>query len=193
MKSGKGDPQQHIRIIQEEVSRADRIITEVMGYAELTEGRVEKINLEEKIRKAVHEALPKGITPGLKVELNLHAPFPPMLMQRRHLTEILVNLLLNAREAMDGKGKIIISARVRNDLAVEIIVADNGPGIETGQLERIFEAYYTTKKRGSGIGLAIVKNNVELYGGTVRAESELGKGTRFILVFPARASLKLNS
>ncbi len=188
LKSGRGDPHQHLRIIREEVSRADRIITEVMGYAELTEGRVEKINLEDKIQTAVARTLPRGLTPALKVELDLHGPFPPMLMQRRHLTEILVNLLQNACEAMDSKGKITIAARVRNDLAVEIVVSDNGPGIAKEQLDRIFEAYYTTKKGGSGIGLAIVKNNVELYGGTVRAESELGKGARFILVFPARVS-----
>lgn len=188
LKSGNGDPQQHLRIIQEEVSRADRIITEVMGYAELTEGRVEKIDLEDKIQTAIAQALPRSLTPSLKVELDLSGPFPPMLMQRRHLTEILTNLLQNAKEAMDSKGRITIAARVRNDLAVEIVVSDNGPGIAKEQLERIFEAYYTTKKGGSGIGLAIVKNNVELYGGSVRAESELGKGTRFILVFPARVS-----
>lgn len=188
LKSGKGDPQQHIRIIQEEVSRADRIITEVMGYAELSEGRVEKINLEDKIQTAIAQALPRSLTPSLKVELDLHGPFPPMLMQRRHLAEILINLLQNAREAMDSTGKITIAARVRNDLAVEIVISDTGPGIAKEQLERIFEAYYTTKSKGSGIGLAIVKNNVELYGGSVRAESELGKGSRFILVFPARVS-----
>jgi signal transduction histidine kinase len=70
-------------------------------------------------------------------------------------------------------------------------VADDGPGIPADKLDRVFEAYFTTKQRGTGLGLAIVKNNVELYGGTVRAESELGKGARFTLVFPAKASLRL--
>lgn len=191
LKTGKGDPQQHLRIIQEEVSRADRIITQVMGYAELTEGRVEKLDLTTKIEQAVKQAFPPGLAPGTKVELDLHGPFPPMLMQRRHLTEILLNLLQNAREALGNRGRVIISARVRRDLATEISVADDGPGISADKLERIFEAYFTTKERGSGLGLSIVKNNAELYGGTVRAESELGKGARFILVFPAKASLKL--
>jgi signal transduction histidine kinase len=125
------------------------------------------------------------------VKLDLHGPFPPLLMQRRHISEILVNLLLNAREALGDKGKITVTAQVRPDQAVEIIVADNGPGIPPDKLGRIFEAYFTTKERGSGLGLSIVKNNAELYGGTARAESELGKGARFSLVFPAKASLKL--
>jgi signal transduction histidine kinase len=193
LKTGKGDPHQHIRIIQEEVSRADRIITQVMGYAELTEGRVEKLDLPTKIEQAVREVFPPGLVSGIKVKQDLHGPFPPMLMQRRHLSEILLNLLQNARESLINEGKITISARTRPDLAVEIVVADNGPGIPPDKLERIFEAYFTTKERGTGLGLSIVKNNAELYGGTVRAESELGKGARFILVFPAKASVKFGS
>ena len=193
LKTGKGDPHQHIRIIQEEVRRADGIITQVMGYAELTEGRVEKLDLARKIEMAVKQAFPPGLASGTKVEIDLHGPFPPMLMQRRHLSEILLNLLQNAREALCNKGRVTVSARVRRDQAVEITVEDDGPGIPPDKLERVFEAYFTTKDRGTGLGLSIVKNNAELYGGTVRAESELGKGARFILVFPAKASLKLGS
>lgn len=193
LKAGKGDPQRHIRIIQEEVSRADRIITEVMGYAELSEGRVEKLDLTEKIKEAVQQAFPSGLVTGVTVKLDLHGPFPPMLMQRRHLSEILLNLVQNAREVLSSKGRVTVSARVRRDMATEIIVADDGPGIPADRLERIFESYYTTKEHGTGLGLSIVKNNVELYGGTVHAESELGKGARFVVVFPAKASLKLGS
>lgn len=193
LKTGKGDPQQHVRIIQEEVRRADGIITQVMGYAELTEGRVEKLDLTTKIEQAVKQTFPPGLASGTTVELDLHGPFPPMLMQRRHLSEILLNLLQNAREALGNKGRVIISARVRRDQATEIIVTDDGPGIPPDKLERVFEAYFTTKEHGTGLGLSIVKNNTELYGGLVRAESELGKGARFILVFPAKASMKLSA
>jgi len=76
---------------------------------------------------------------------------------------------------------------------VEISVADDGPGIAPHLVERIFEAYYTTKTKGTGLGLAIVKHNVELYGGTVRVESVLGKGARFTLNFPAKTLMKWNA
>lgn len=191
LKTGKGSPQTNLRIITEEVERADRIITQVMGYAELTEGRVEKLDLVNEVERAVAAVFPHGLTPSLPVKLELHGPFPPMLMQRRHLSEIFINLLQNAREALGAKGAIAVSGRVRPDLAVQVTVSDDGPGIPPDKLPRIFEAYYTTKSRGTGLGLAIVKNNVELYGGSVRAESELGKGTRFTLVFPAKAALQL--
>ena len=193
LKSGKGDPQAHLRIIGEEVERADRIITQVMGYAELTEGRVEKLDLVEEINRAVAAVFPKGLASSVKVSLKLKGPFPPMLMQRRHLSEAFVNLFQNAREAMNNAGALHVTGVVRSDLAVQVIVADTGRGIPPDKLPRIFEAYFTTKERGTGLGLAIVRNNVELYGGSVSAESELGKGTRFTLVFPAKAALHLRS
>ena len=67
---------------------------------------------------------------------------------------------------------------------------DTGVGVPEDQVERIFEAYFTTKEKGTGLGLAIVKQNTELYGGQVLLESELGTGTEFILTFPTRALLQ---
>jgi signal transduction histidine kinase len=101
-----------------------------------------------------------------------------------------VNILQNAREALGKEGgKISALARRLSENLIEISIADTGPGIPADKLERIFEAHYTTKEKGTGLGLAIVKHNVELYAGTVRAESKLGKGARFVLVFPAKTVL----
>jgi len=111
-------------------------------------------------------------------------------MQRGHLREVFSNLLKNAREATGDGGKIKVSARQEVDDTVVVTVSDNGPGVPAERLEQIFEAYYTTKPKGTGLGLAIVRNNMELYGGSVRAESVLGQGARFILRFPARTVLK---
>ena len=108
-------------------------------------------------------------------------------MQRGHLSEILVNLLQNAREALGGRANVFVTAVCHRDYSVEISVRDDGPGIPPDKIERIFEAYYTTKEKGTGLGLAIVKHNAELYGGTVRVESELGKGAKFTVIFPAKA------
>jgi two-component system sensor histidine kinase AtoS len=80
--------------------------------------------------------------------------------------------------------------RGRPDHSVELIIADNGPGIPPEKLDRIFEPYYTTKETGTGLGLAIVRHNVELYAGTARAESELGKGARFTLILPGKAVIR---
>ncbi|MBC8097531.1 MAG: ATP-binding protein, partial [Akkermansiaceae bacterium] len=109
-----------------------------------------------------------------------------LLMQRRHLGDILVNLLQNAREALNDQGEVVVSAVCHPDYSVEISIRDNGPGVPPDKVERVFEAYYSTKEKGTGLGLSIVKHNAELYTGRVRVESELGKGARFILTFPAK-------
>ena len=183
---------QQIGIIQEEVTRADRVITQIMGYAQLSEGRVEKLEVIEEINRAITQVFPPAVLTGIRVHREFGNEFPPLLMQRGHLSEILVNLLKNAREALGDKGSVFITASCHRDYSVEISVRDSGPGIAPDKIERIFEAYYTTKEHGTGLGLAIVKHNIELYGGVVRLESKLGKGAKFTVVFPAKALMKLS-
>jgi nitrogen-specific signal transduction histidine kinase len=187
LQQGRYDVSRQIEIIQEEVERSDKIVTQIMGYAQLSEGRVEKLNVAEELNFAIEQVFPAAVDTGIEVERNYPLTFPPLLMQRGHLSEILVNLLQNAREALNGKGRVIVAALCHPDDSLEISVQDNGPGIAPDKLERVFEAYYTTKEKGTGLGLAIVKHNVELYAGKVRVESGLGKGARFILSFPAKA------
>jgi signal transduction histidine kinase len=192
-RSLKNRPEEiQLHMIQEEVERADRIITQVMGYAQLTEGRVEKLNITEELDQAVKQVFPPAADYGVQVHCQYAGHFPPLLMQRRHVSETFLNLLQNAREALNGqKGNVFVSATCRSDYAIEVAIRDDGPGIASDKHEKIFEAYYTTKDKGTGLGLATVKHNVELYGGSVRVDSELGKGARFIVLFPARTLIKL--
>jgi signal transduction histidine kinase len=176
-----------IEIIQEEVARADRVITQIMGYAQLSEGRVEKLDLMRELEQAIEQVFPAAVPTKIQLKKTYADHFPPLLMQRGHLRETFVNLLQNAREALNGVGTVQVTAKSHRDHAVEVSVADDGPGIPPEKLERIFEAYFTTKEKGTGLGLAIVKHNVELYGGSIRAESELGKGAKFTVVFPAKS------
>ena len=192
LKQGKPVSAEQVRIIQEEVEHSDRIITQIMGYAQLSEGHVEKLNLLEELELAIAQVFPPAAAYPVQLHRDCVDEFPPMFMQRRHLLDTFANLLQNAREALGDKGgNIFISARCQADYSVEVTIRDDGPGIPPEKQERIFEAYYTTKEKGTGLGLATVKHNVELYGGTVRVESGLGKGARFTLVFPARALMKL--
>jgi signal transduction histidine kinase len=183
---GKPVNPQQIEIIREEVEHADQTITKLMGYAQLAEGKVERLNVSEEIDRAVEHAVPPAAKYPIVVDKDCEHGLPVLMMQRGHLMEVLVNLVQNAREAVVGKGRIQITARASVDQAVVVTVADDGPGIPKTKLDRIFQPYFTTKEKGTGLGLSIVKHNVELYGGTVRVESELGKGTRFTLLFPTR-------
>ncbi len=190
LRENKNSAALQIEIIQEEVARADKVITQIVGYAQLSEGRVEKLRVVEEIERALAQVFPSAVPSDVKVKKHFSGPFPPLLMQRGHLSEILVNLMKNAREALNGKGNLVVTAQSDRRHAVEITVADDGRGIPPDKLERIFEAYFTTKEKGTGLGLAIVKHNVELYGGTVRVDSVLGKGAKFTVIFPANVQPK---
>jgi signal transduction histidine kinase len=193
LKEGKASTGQQVQIIQEEVERADRIITQIMGYAQLSEGRVEKVDVLEELNRAITQVFPSGANFKIQVHRDFERHFPPLLMLRRHVTETFINLLQNAREALDGKGgNVFVKAECHGDYSIEVNIWDDGPGIPADKHEKIFDAYYTTKEKGTGLGLAMVKHNVELYGGTVTLQSELGKGARFSLLFPARTIIRLD-
>lgn len=181
---------QQIEIIREEVAKADRIITQIMGYAQLTEGRVEKLNVIDEINRAIDEVFPPGVPYLAHLQRDFAGHFPPLLLQRKHFNDAISNLLQNARDATPPDGTIYVTARFQPDESISITVRDEGPGIAPDKRERVFEAYYTTKDQGSGLGLAVVKHNTELYGGTVRVESELGKGAKFTLLFPSKTLMR---
>jgi signal transduction histidine kinase len=191
VKEGKGTITQQIRIIREEVERSDRIITELIGYAQLAEGRVEKLNVVEVLDAAIEQVFPPAAKFQIDVKRDYGSALPPLLVQRGHLSEIFVNLLQNAREALQGQGTIEISAHYIENYSVMVTISDDGAGIPPEIQQKVFEPYFTTKEKGTGLGLAIVKHNVETYGGSVKVESELGKGTRFTLIFPGRTLMKL--
>jgi signal transduction histidine kinase len=163
-----------------------------MGYAQLSEGHVERLNVIEELDHAIAQVFPPAAAYPVHVHRDYAGEFPPLFMQRRHLVDTVMNLLQNSREALGDKGgNVFVSARCQSDYSVEVEIRDDGPGIPPDKQEKVFEAYYTTKEKGTGLGLATVKHNVELYGGTVRMESALGKGVRFVLIFPAKALIKL--
>lgn len=182
---------QQIEIIQEEVARADRVITQIMGYAQLSEGRVEKLDVREELEYAIAQVFPAAVPTSISIRRQYADYFPPLMMQRVHLSEIFINLLTNARDAVGNNGNIFIKASCLPDYTIEISIRDDGAGIPPDKITRVFEAYYTTKAKGSGMGLAIVRHNADLYGGNVRVKSEVGKGAEFILTFPAKAAITI--
>ncbi|MFN7139910.1 MAG: two-component system sensor histidine kinase NtrB [Limisphaerales bacterium] len=192
IQQGKHSQVEQLHIIREEVEKADRILTELMGYAQLAEGKVEKLNVIEEIERALQEGFPKAADYKVEIKRSYDRGLHHLMMQRGHFFEILLNLFTNAREAMQGKGTLQVSARQGEDYSVIIEVKDSGPGIAADKIERIFEAYFSTKEKGTGLGLAIARHNAEIYGGTLWAQSELGQGARFILRLPVKSAMKFS-
>jgi signal transduction histidine kinase len=190
VKEGKTITQQ-IHLIREEVHRSDRILTDLMGFAQLAEGTVQPLHLASELDEAIEQVFPEALRGEVTIKRQYDTALPSVMMQKGHFSEIIVNILHNARDAMQGKGEISIKARLAEGFAVNIGLSDTGPGMSQELLDQVFEAYFTTKEKGTGLGLAIVKHNVEIYGGKLMVESQLGAGTTFTIQLPARALIKL--
>jgi signal transduction histidine kinase len=182
-----------VSLIREEVNRADQIITKLMGYAQLVEGRLARLDVNEALDAAILQVFPKGSKFGTRIRREYGIALPPLLAQPEHISEVFVNVIQNAREVLSDNGEIQIKTSYEGDYRFRVVIEDNGPGIPADLLESVFEPYHTTKEKGTGLGLAIVRHNTELYGGTVEIESELGKYTRFNLLFPGRTAIRLQS
>ena len=105
---------------------------------------------------------------------------------RVQLQQVLMNLMLNSIEAMSETGGVItIKSKVSEDSQIQICVNDTGPGLPGGKADQLFEAFFTTKPQGSGMGLAICKSIVESHGGQIWANGNGGRGSTFHFTLPA--------
>src|SRR5208282_5653707 len=108
---------------------------------QLAEGTVERLNVTEELDGALQEVFPPAAGYDVRIQRDYAAALPALMMQKRHLSGVLVNLLQNAREAMHGHGQIKVSARFAGQDSVRILIEDDGPGIPPDKIDKIFEAY----------------------------------------------------
>ena len=185
--------QKQVELVREEVNKADQVITKLMGYAQLTEGRLDKLDINDVLDFSITQVFPEGHKFGIRIRKNYGIALPPLLAQYLHISEVFVNILQNSREAVGENGEISIITSYGGNYTLSVVIEDNGPGISLDKMDKVFEPYLTTKEKGTGLGLAIVKHNTELYGGKVEVNSELGKYTRFNLLFPGRSAIRFQS
>ncbi len=122
---------------------------------------------------------------GIRVEVEVVHPPPPILGDRNQIKQVFFNLLKNAMEAMSRGGRLRIAARA-DDAWVHLAFADNGVGIAQADLPRIFQPYFSTKRGGHGLGMMIVQRILRAHGGQIALESTVGKGTTVTLQFPLK-------
>jgi signal transduction histidine kinase len=120
------------------------------------------------------------------VTVELAPDLPAILGDADTLQQVMLNLVTNARDAVESGGEIrIVTSRRESDRTIELVVADTGHGIAPEDLTRIFDPFFTTKSTGTGLGLSLTHGIVREHGGTIDVESTPGRGTRFVLAFPA--------
>lgn len=165
--------------IEKNVEYINKIISDLQDFARKEEPQFTTVNVEKMIREVLSTTnIPEHVAVFVSMEKN----FPPLALDESYLKRILTNLISNAVQAMHTSGKLTIAALRQNDKAI-ISVEDNGVGIPEELKNKMFKPLFTTKAKGQGFGLAVVKKLTEAMHGTVTFESKNGKGTKFILRF----------
>ena len=171
--------------------RAAKITSTVLGLARNRKGGQEPTNLQELIENTLLLLEREMNKYRVTVDKSFR-PVPEVCVNGNQIQQILLNLLINARQAMPGGGRVMIrlSHDAESDM-VDLVVRDNGVGIPADKLPKIFESFYTTKsgpdasgKGGTGLGLSMCREIIEAHHGRIRVDSTVGKGTAFTLKLP---------
>jgi len=149
----------------------------------------QQVNLNDLVSKVVRMVKPNAMLQSCEVETLLEPNLPPIEADPIQLQQVLLNLTINAFDAMEDTPaphrKVVIATERDNDGAIRVSVRDYGVGIPDEARERVFEQFFTTKTKGLGMGLAIVRSIVESHGGTIVAENADGEGARFCFTLSA--------
>ncbi len=175
--------EQYLGVAKGEITRLDYIITQFLQAIRPAPAQLQPASLNDVVRETLELLRPEIVNRGLRVEEQLDAKLPLAPMDPAQFKQVLVNLCKNALQATTRGGVLTLGTERRED-GVCLVVADTGGGIPQEMLNRIFEPFYTTKKKGSGLGLMIVQRIVRDHGGRIQLESNVGQGTTFRIWLP---------
>ena len=178
---------QYSEVMIQEVERLDRVITNLLDYANPKEPAQEQTSLTDIIHRSIalitDDAKAKKIDVTVEIEENI----PPVKVDRDQITQVLLNIALNGLDAMKKGGKLTVRCFMDDEKKLVIVeIKDTGHGIPEEELSRIFDPFYTTKKTGTGLGLAIAHRIMENHGGTLSVKSTGTSGTTFRITVPAQ-------
>ena len=184
----KDDLQKRIHRIRGEVERLDQILTDFRRYATLPSLTLETCDLTRLIEEVLDFSEPEAQRQSIQVIREIQE-LSPIQLDRAQFKQALLNLTINAHQAMEDGGKLTVRARALNG-QIQIDVEDTGKGIDPNILNRIFDRFFSTKENGTGVGLAIVKQVIESHGGSVKAKSQPNQGAIFSILLPVKTNVE---
>ena len=173
----------HVSIIGEEIRRLDQVVQGFLRFSRPEELQLEPVSVAALLQDIIDVVRPQAEQQGIVVELEAHKGVA-IQVDRAMVRQALLNLALNAIDAMPSGGTLSLRARSVEEQQVQIDVVDTGIGIKPDHLSRIFDLYFTTREQGSGLGLSMVYRTVQLHDGTIEVESTPGRGASFRLRLP---------
>jgi two-component system, NtrC family, sensor histidine kinase HydH len=202
-----GDDGELMQIIIDEVNRLNSVVVEFLDYARPFRGTFVALSVNDAVKRTAqlmqHDLKSNGS--NVEVTLDLSDELPDVNGDAERLQQVLINLILNAADAMKRDGRITLATKKSADMTdaalwtlkepkqfVEIRVKDEGPGISPKVLDQIFIPFFTTKVRGTGLGLALCQRIVQHHGGSLEVRSVEGHGATFVMRLPALPQKKVS-
>jgi PAS domain S-box-containing protein len=175
--------EQYLAVAHGEINRLDYIVTQFLQAIRPTMPQLRPASLNDVVQKTLELLQPELDNRGLNLHTRLARQLPATPIDPTQIQQVLVNLIKNALQAMTKGGTLTLQTGEGTE-GVWVSVADTGGGIPQEQINRIFEPFYTTKKKGTGLGLMIVQRIVRAHGGRIELESQVGRGTTFRILLP---------
>jgi len=174
-----------LHIISTEVKRLETFLGELRDFTRPAAPAKKETDLNDIVRDVQALMQETAREADIRLEVRLEGKLPKLMLDPNQMKQVLINLVKNALEAMESGGEMVIHTTADED-AVYLSVSDTGKGIQPEIMREIFNPFFTTKKSGTGLGLAVINKIVEDHHGTISVESTMGKGTRFIITFPQK-------
>ncbi|MFA5363495.1 MAG: PAS domain S-box protein [Candidatus Omnitrophota bacterium] len=172
----------HLNILEEEIINTDNTIENLLAFARGKKPELSSVDIKELLLASIEMS---KVPPRITVVVQIDKDLPVIEADPIKLNRVFVNIILNAVEAIKKTGRVLIR-ETRKGSDIDIRIEDTGSGIEPEDKKRIFEPAFTTKPRGTGLGLATARAFIESHGGTIDVESEAGKGTAVIISLPIK-------
>jgi signal transduction histidine kinase len=180
----ENDPQKEILDeMKIQLERVNHAVNDLLSYARPRPPQFEEVFIHDLLHKTLTMLTPQLSSNHIKVSGNIRKDEPPVLADRKQLQQVFWNIMLNAIQAMEKGGELSVSS-CHSGSSIKIVVADNGPSISNEQLESVFKPFFTTKHKGTGLGMTISKNIIEQHHGAIALESLAGKGVTVTISIP---------
>ncbi len=174
---------EYLNILKNEIASSERIVSDLLDSVRTKPPQPEAVGVAELLVQTLHKC---AVPASVEVQMDIPPALPPLRVDMQQTQQVFRNLMSNGIEAMPDGGSLEVRAAADDaGGTVTISVRDSGVGMTAEQMRRLFQPLYTTKPRGIGLGLVVVKNLTEANGGKVEVRSEPGKGTTFVVTLPA--------
>ncbi|PJO42430.1 two-component sensor histidine kinase [Lysinibacillus xylanilyticus] len=174
----------YLSVIDSELQRMEQILSELLVLSKPTSMKVELLELDHIVKQVIEFMLPDALMKNIMIQYISPSTQVYIGGNENRLKQVFMNLIKNAMESMNNGGTITVEMNVIDCAIVELLIKDEGVGMDSATLQNLFQPFYTTKSTGTGLGLAFVKKVIEEHEGVIGVNSELQKGTCFHLQFP---------